>query len=37
MGQAGRTRCLHQFDINTTVEQIETIYQQGLRQLRRGR
>jgi glycosyltransferase involved in cell wall biosynthesis len=35
MGQAGRAECLHRFDISTTVEQVETVYLAGLRDLRR--
>jgi glycosyltransferase involved in cell wall biosynthesis len=33
MAQTGRAECLHRFDIDTTVEQVEAVYHAGLRRL----
>jgi len=37
MGRRGRDHCLHQFDIRVTVAQVEALYHQSLRDLKRAR
>ena len=37
MGRRGRDRCLRQFDIHVTVAQVEALYRQSLRELKRAR
>ena len=37
MGRRGRERCLHQFDINATVAEVEALYRTSLRELKRTR
>jgi len=37
MGRRGRERCLHQFDINATAAEVETLYRTSLRELKRTR
>jgi glycosyltransferase involved in cell wall biosynthesis len=37
MGRRGRERCLRQFDIHATVAQVEALYRESLRELKRAR
>jgi glycosyltransferase involved in cell wall biosynthesis len=37
MARRGRERCLRQFDIHATVAQVEALYRQSLRELKRAR